>query len=185
MIVTGTAQYVLGYGGDDLICVTGGAKDPIPSINAGPGNDVVDTTAADLEYISTVLGEGADVYFGGAASDAVTAGTGFNDGAPLPDNERDVIDTGAGGDNITSTGSTVPNSDVITAGTATTTSSSMALWRPTASSTVEQGATSSPWASSRAVRSPSMPLARPSATGSTSSAGPAWKTSRSAWRTSL
>lgn len=120
VIVTGTATYVLGYGGDDVICVTGPSADV--SVNAGPGNDTVDATAhrgsdsiSDAIYI--VLGEGADLFLGSDLKDHVTTGADRNQQTTVtPDDERDVVDSGGGDDFIIATAGTAPGTDVITTG---------------------------------------------------------------------
>ncbi|WP_207208333.1 hypothetical protein [Nocardioides glacieisoli] len=85
VIYSNTASAVDALGGDDLICIDAGYGDPI--VKAGPGNDVVDATAAT--GITTFLGEGDDTFTGSGAKDTVVAGDGETD-----DRGRDVVDTG-------------------------------------------------------------------------------------------
>lgn len=96
VIVTGTSGDVAGLGGDDLICVTGGRNINLLSVDAGPGNDTVDTTAVPRGfYVTTDLGLGADTFVGGPAADSVTTGPEASDAV---DDERDVVHTGEGDD---------------------------------------------------------------------------------------
>lgn len=88
VIATEGATRVLALGGDDLVCVTGGAR---PVVEAGTGNDSVDASTA-VAGSESVLGEGDDRYVGSAAWDVVHAGT-VQAGTSL-DTGRDVIDTG-------------------------------------------------------------------------------------------
>jgi Ca2+-binding RTX toxin-like protein len=115
VIVTGTAGQVTTLGGDDLVCVTGGGNSNLATVDAGPGNDVVDTASAPRHfYLTVVLGPGADTLVGGAADDTVTTGPTASDGI---DGDRDVVRTGDGDDRVTTGapyGST--NSDVVDAG---------------------------------------------------------------------
>lgn len=118
VIVTGRASDILALGGDDLICVVPDRLNSnLVDVDAGPGNDAVDTTGTrEGFYIDTLLGAGADTFVGGPAGDSVLTGI---DGAQPVDAETDVVDTGAGGDNVT-TGSTAgPNHDRIDTGTGT------------------------------------------------------------------
>lgn len=115
VIVTATAGVVDALGGDDLICVapTRVGSNVLP-IDAGSGDDVVDTTATPGgNYVTTVLGPGADTFVGGKASDTVYGG---EDTDPWIDTERDTIDTGGNGDDVFTgaTGST--NHDVVRLG---------------------------------------------------------------------
>lgn len=87
VIATEGATRVLALGGDDLVCVTGGAR---PVVEAGAGNDSVDASAA-VAGSESVLGEGDDRYVGSPAWDVVHAGVRSGDHL---DSGRDVIDTG-------------------------------------------------------------------------------------------
>lgn len=125
VIVTASADKVDALGGDDLICVTGpGGSSNLLSVDAGAGDDVVDTTAlAAGFYVGTVLGAGADTFAGGPASDTVYAGErastgngGYTFGA---DTEKDTIDTGAGDDAAWTGAAGTPNRDVVRLGLGT------------------------------------------------------------------
>lgn len=119
VIVTGASTGVLAGAGDDLICVTGSnASSNVVDIDAGPGNDLVDsTTMARYFYLDAVLGDGADTFVGGPESETVVAGATGEPylGAP-GESEIDLIDTGAGGDSVTSGGPGLPNPDVVRTG---------------------------------------------------------------------
>ena len=90
-------------------------------VDAGTGDDVVDTTAAlPGHYLTTILGAGADTFVGGRADDAVYAGEqartpngGYAGGS---DTEKDTIDTGEDGDAVFSGSPGVPNRDAVTLG---------------------------------------------------------------------
>jgi Ca2+-binding RTX toxin-like protein len=112
VIATEGATRVLALGGDDLVCVTGGAR---PVIDAGAGNDSVDASAA-VAGSESVLGEGDDRYVGSAAWDVVHAGVLSGDHL---DGGRDVIDTGSRGlreDVVVSGQTQQPNADEVRAG---------------------------------------------------------------------
>jgi Ca2+-binding RTX toxin-like protein len=125
VIVTASAGVVDALGGDDLICVTGpGGSSNLLSVDAGAGDDVVDTTAAPANfYVTTVLGGGADTFAGGPASDTVYAGEqartgngGYTFGA---DTEKDTIDTGEGDDAAWTGAAGTPNRDAVRLGVGT------------------------------------------------------------------
>ncbi len=84
-VIVSDGADVRALGGDDTICITGHTS---PYVYAGPGNDVVDATAA-TGGTTTTLGDGDDTFLGSAAHDTVIAGAGPND-----DDGHDVIDTG-------------------------------------------------------------------------------------------
>lgn len=116
VIVSAKATSISGLGGDDLICIApAGVNFNVLSVDAGVGNDTVDTSAAQESFsITTDLGPGADTLVGGAADDIVTTGPTASDGV---DGDRDVVRTGDGDDRVTTGapyGST--NSDVVDAG---------------------------------------------------------------------
>ena len=102
VVVTGSATTVITLGGDDLVCVAG-AGQQLPqsvSIDTGAGADVVDATTAPAgSFVRTVLGDGADTYDGGEATDVVTA-TVDVDRAQYDDPSVDTVRTGAGSDTV-------------------------------------------------------------------------------------
>ena len=72
MIVSASTGAIAALGGDDLICVAvTRTNSNVLSVDAGAGNDTVDTTAMrdDGYYITTTLGAGADTFAGGRAND--------------------------------------------------------------------------------------------------------------------
>jgi Ca2+-binding RTX toxin-like protein len=115
VIVTGTATEISALGGDDLVCVTPRLTGSnVLDVDAGSGDDVVDTTVVSSGYhVTTTLGAGADSLFGGAAGDTVFAG---EKAAPQVDTERDVIDTGAGTDAATTGSPGTTGHDVVRLG---------------------------------------------------------------------
>jgi Ca2+-binding RTX toxin-like protein len=86
VIVSGGAGSVRAGDGDDVVCATGGGT---WSVSAGPGNDLVDTTAA-AQRTFTTLGSGVDTFTGGRRVDDVEGGAG-----------ADQVHTGGGADNWT------------------------------------------------------------------------------------
>lgn len=85
-------------------------------LDAAAGNDLVDTTAMPAGfYLTAVLGAGSDTFVGGPGSDTVIARAPKPDAQPN-DGERDVIDTGAGTDDVTSGVPGLANSDVVRTG---------------------------------------------------------------------
>ena len=103
-------------GGDDLVCVAVSADvgSNTLSVDAGTGNDVVDTTGSGGGYyVSTTLGAGADTFVGGVSGDAVWTGAGTD---PMLDAETDVVSTGDSGDVVWSGEPTLANHDQITTG---------------------------------------------------------------------
>ena len=119
VIVTGASQSVSAGAGDDVICVTvsmtGGN---LLEVDAGPGDDVVDSTGmAANYYLDATLGDGADTFVGGPQSETVIAGPTGDPFLSAPgESERDVIDTGDGGDSVTSGGPGIPNPDEVRTG---------------------------------------------------------------------
>jgi hypothetical protein len=107
VMISGPASSVRALGGDDVVCAAD--TEPFLDIDAGPGDDVVDTTAS-LEGVSTLLGTGADRFVGGPETDEVS------DGDVPGDAARDVIDTGAGRDSVASGVDGLPNDDAIDLG---------------------------------------------------------------------
>ena len=119
VIVTNGALLTLGRGGNDLICGNGRLitiSDEGTSIDAGAGNDTVDTTDAGRRAdVFTHLGPGDDTYIGGPTGDIVW-------GAEVEDADQaqgtDNINTGPGEDHV-ATGGTGPggaDDDVINLG---------------------------------------------------------------------
>ena len=118
VIVTNGAGPTLGLGGNDLICVTGGTSPLLEvSVDAGPGDDVVDASAV-VGGVDVELGAGSDTYTGSPYDETVHGGTNGYDGGSAVDTERDTITTGPGGDDRVVSGSdrTVPNRDVVIVG---------------------------------------------------------------------
>lgn len=119
VIVTGSSTEVRAGAGDDLVCVTGtGANSNVVDLDAGPGDDVVDSTAMPRGYdLTAILGDGSDTFVGGTGGDSVVAGPAATFYSAPPDEaERDVIDTGAGQDEVTSGGPGLANDDEIRTG---------------------------------------------------------------------
>ncbi|QIK74637.1 calcium-binding protein [Nocardioides piscis] len=119
VMVTDRAEIIESLGGDDLICVRGpGWNSNLVDVDAGAGNDVVDSTAmARHYYLTAILGDGADTFVGGAGDETVLAGAAAGPDGEVPSEvERDVIETGAGGDDVTSGGPGLPNDDSILTG---------------------------------------------------------------------
>lgn len=118
VIVTNGANGVEALGGDDLVCVTG-ATDPDGTrgvdVDAGPGDDVVDGTAAPGWGVQGNLGTGADTFTGGAAGDYVSAGA-YDASYRHVDDERDVLSGGGGRDSFTTGQDGRFNTDVVDLG---------------------------------------------------------------------
>lgn len=72
VIVTGASRITDAGAGDDLVCVTPSFYQD-PQVNAGPGNDIVDTTSSITFMGLTLLGSGLDRYVGGSGGGAVRA----------------------------------------------------------------------------------------------------------------
>lgn len=121
VVITNRSQAVDTLGGDDLVCVTG-PDDPHRrsyhpvDLSTGPGNDVVDGTAARSWPVDGELGSGADVFYGGAGRDSVEGGTSHTPDHSHQDSEVDVLRPGGGYDVITSGTDGLPNSDVVDLG---------------------------------------------------------------------
>lgn len=120
VVVTNRSQRIDTLAGDDLVCVTGpdapaGVSHPV-QVDLGPGNDVLDGTAAGSWPVQAELGPGADLFEGGAGSDDVRAGE------PVPpyyghaDTEDDVLRPGGGSDSVTSGQVGAVNRDVVELG---------------------------------------------------------------------
>ncbi|HEV2798774.1 MAG TPA: hypothetical protein VGV65_14260 [Nocardioides sp.] len=122
VIVTGPAGTVDALGGDDLVCVTGGAANSnFVTVDAGSGADLVDTsTLAPGYYVTAVLGAGADTFAGGRSDESVWAGerTKLPNGTYIPgaDTDKDTIDTGEAGDFVLSGSAGAVNRDVVSLG---------------------------------------------------------------------
>jgi Ca2+-binding RTX toxin-like protein len=122
VIVSGPAGVVDALGGDDLVCMTGGATNSnFLTVDAGSGADLVDTTALPPGYyVATVLGSGADTFAGGRSDESVYAGerTRLANGTHVPgaDTDKDTIDTGEAGDNVSSGAVGSVNLDVVALG---------------------------------------------------------------------
>lgn len=122
VIVTGPATRIDALGGDDLVCVTGRTNgSDFIDVDAGTGDDLVDTTAVlPGHYVTTILGAGADTFVGGRADDTAYAGeqARTDDGgyAGAEDTEKDTIDTGDADDAVFSGSPGAPTGDVISLG---------------------------------------------------------------------
>ena len=122
VIVTSRAQRVFALGGDDLICVVPDRthSDSV-SVDAGAGADVVDSTGSRSDYHHPIaLGTGADTFAGGPAMEYVsTAGT-FSESeyesTLKVDDDRDVVEAGAGNDGVTTGSATGPSNDRVDTG---------------------------------------------------------------------
>jgi Ca2+-binding RTX toxin-like protein len=114
VVVTHGATQVRTLGGDDVICVTGGAAQTgRTAIDPGSGDDVVDGTTAPGWWVQAELGEGTDRFEAGAAGSTVFGA--YQNASPA-DTEKDVIIGGAGSDSVTSGVPGEPNPDVIDLG---------------------------------------------------------------------
>ncbi|WP_167288718.1 calcium-binding protein [Nocardioides seonyuensis] len=96
VVVTNGATDIDTLGGDDLVCVVPSSGDEwVPTrvdVDAGPGDDVVDTSAGRPTpgVFTVVLGVGADTYVGGGGQDEVTTGNRTD----LVDDDTDTVRTG-------------------------------------------------------------------------------------------
>lgn len=117
VVVTEGSGKINTYAGDDLICITGELKNTTVVVDAGPGDDIVDATAAS-RYLETdvTLGTGSDVFAGGAAHDDVLTGELGADLSTVTDVDVDVVSTGGGPDSVQSGQEGQPNGDVIDLG---------------------------------------------------------------------
>jgi len=114
VIVAGGGSSVQALGGDDVICLVGAGQGAF----AGPGDDVVDTTAV-ASFSSVTLGLGADTFFGGPGDDQVYGAEydGQSGGVVNPpDTEVDVFVTGNGKDLVVSGEAGILNRDRIVTG---------------------------------------------------------------------
>lgn len=101
VIVSGGARVVHASTGDDRICVTRRAD----FVDAGEGNDVVQTSDSDVGTTTTALGPGDDQFLGGSRPDSVRAGDG-----------TDVVVTGTGRDSYEDDSLSGPNDDLVDLG---------------------------------------------------------------------
>lgn len=115
VIVTGSATSIAALGGDDLICVVATGDTSGVVVDAGAGNDVVDTTDLRRGFAEVTLGAGSDDFVGGSRDDSVHAGEGQYEETGV-DTEPDRIDTGGGSDNVYSGFPGSTNQDVIRLG---------------------------------------------------------------------
>ena len=114
VVVTNGSTQVRTSGGDDVVCVTGGASQTgRTTISSGAGDDVVDGTTAPGWHVEVELGEGADRFEAGAAGSSVFGA--YRSDSPA-DTEKDVIIGGAGSDSVTSGVAGEPDPDVIDLG---------------------------------------------------------------------
>lgn len=115
VIVSGKSTDISTLGGDDLVCLAPDRPNAnLISVDAGAGNDVVDTTASPTGYYNNVaLGTGADTFAGGRSADSVITGAGAAEGI---DADRDDVRTGDGSDSVTTGAEGQPNRDVIDTG---------------------------------------------------------------------
>jgi Ca2+-binding RTX toxin-like protein len=126
VIVTDGAMSVHALGGDDVICVNGETGFPPAApvqVDAGPGNDAVDSTSS-VNAVFATLGTGTDAFVGGDEDDRVTLGHPDPvSGAP------DTLDGGGGSDGLFLT--TGPGAAVIdnVVGSLTSDGQPRARWR--------------------------------------------------------
>ena len=117
VVVDARARYVSVslLGGDDIVCVRGEApRNSIGAfVGAGPGDDVVDTTATRRAF-EIYLGDGSDRLEGGPGRDTVAGGDYVN--GDHVDTEADVVLSGGGEDRIDSGSGGQPNADVLDLG---------------------------------------------------------------------
>ena len=118
VVVTNGTSNVRTLGGDDLVCITGrDASDPRTqfgvNVDTGPGDDVVDGTAADSWSADVDLGAGADRFEGGGADDYVYAGAVTVQGSDVTwtDADVDVLIGGGGADSLSGGEVGLPDSD--------------------------------------------------------------------------
>jgi hypothetical protein len=97
VVITNDAYFTQTGPGNDLVCITGMDAHE-DGVNAGDGDDRVDSTAASTDFsveYGISLGDGSDELIGGPRGEAVWGGSAFSD-----DSDRDVISTAAGRDNV-------------------------------------------------------------------------------------
>jgi len=93
IVAGGNVHHVLAGDGDDVICVVADSRKRL-DVQAGPGADLVDTTAATTITIAK-MGTGADTFIGGPELDAV-----FLDQELAGPTAVDVVQTGDGDDQL-------------------------------------------------------------------------------------
>ena len=122
VVVTNRSSRVETLGGDDLVCITGPDKprgtQALVDVDTGPGDDLVDGTAADDWAVSGRLGSGQDTFHGGDADDRIDAGALGEDYSHV-DSERDILSGGGGRDLLTSGQKGLPNGDQVRLGQGT------------------------------------------------------------------
>jgi Ca2+-binding RTX toxin-like protein len=107
VIAASVGSTVTALAGDDTICVLPGTATTATSVDAGDGNDSVDSSTVPAgATVTTNLGAGADSHTGGAGPDQVSTGGG-----------ADTVATGAGDDGVGSGVSGQPNGDKVDLGT--------------------------------------------------------------------
>lgn len=107
VIAASVGSTVTALAGDDTICVLPGSATTATTVDAGEGNDSVDTsTVAAASTVTTSLGAGNDTFTGGAGSDQVSTGAG-----------ADTVATAAGNDGVGSGVAGQPNGDKLDLGT--------------------------------------------------------------------
>lgn len=146
VIVTGGAFEVAAGAGDDLVCITRGPTAETANVRAGRGDDevwVVRGLPSDFTW--TELGQGADTFRGGPGWEIVWAGKALLREDAGPDDARDAetddiwtgdgadavvvgepgteltdrVDTGAGGDDVTSYATGMTNDATLALGDGT------------------------------------------------------------------
>ena len=106
VIAASLGSTVTALAGNDTICVLPGTATTATSVDAGEGNDSVDTSTLPAgATVTTTLAAGDDTYTGGAASDQVSTGAG-----------ADTVTTGAGDDGVGSGIAGQPNGDKLDLG---------------------------------------------------------------------
>lgn len=111
VVVAGTSSAVRTLAGDDLVCIVRmGNGSNHYTVDAGEGDDVVDTTGAPEDNPGSIrLGAGSDRFVGGPAGDSVHA-----DGEASA--EVDHVATGSGNDSVSTGTAGHPNGDTVLLG---------------------------------------------------------------------
>lgn len=106
VIAANVGASITGLAGNDTICVLPGTATTATTVDAGDGNDAVDTSTVPAGVtVSTTLGAGDDTFTGGAGDDQVATGGGAN-----------TVTTGAGNDGVGSGTAGEPNADKLDLG---------------------------------------------------------------------